>query len=168
VSGASGTGWREELARRLRGRVAVVGVGNDLRGDDGAGPALARSLAERVGIGEGWLVLDCGEVPENYLGPILAAEPETILLCDAADFGGRAGEVRVLELGGEGAPPLSTHNASLRLLGSVLTAESGAEVALVGIQPAWTSWGAPLSEAVAASVTQVADALSELLRQGPN
>lgn len=166
MSGATTATWREDLAQRLRGRVAVVGIGNDLRGDDGVGPAVARRLAEQLKPPNGHLVLDCGGVPENYLGPILAAEPETILLCDAADFGGEPGEVRVLELGEESAPPLSTHNASLRLLARVLAGESGAEALLVGVQPAWTSFGAPLSEPVSRSAAEVAETLSELLGGG--
>ena len=36
------------LRTRLRGAVVIVGVGNTLRGDDGAGPLLVEMLRERL------------------------------------------------------------------------------------------------------------------------
>jgi len=166
MTSPTSTSWREELARRLDKRVAVVGVGNDMRGDDGVGPAIARALQERVNGACHGLTFDCGEVPENYLGPILGAKADTILLCDAVDFGGEPGTVRVLEFADNVPVPISTHNASMGLLAKVLTVESGAEVLLLGIQPAGTQFGAPLSEAVHRSVVEVVNALSELFERG--
>ena len=43
------------------------------------------------------------------------------------------------------------------------TSEFGCEVALVGIQPADTTMGAPLSQAAQAAVQAVAQALAQLL-----
>ena len=164
MTAATSTDWREELARRRDRRLVVVGVGNELRGDDGLGPAVARALQEELEPTLCGRALDCGEVPENYLGPIVAAQPETIVLCDAVDFGAEPGAVRVLELGEDVPIPISTHNASLGLLAKVLRSESGAEVLLLGIQPAGTQFGAPLSEAVRRSVVEVVDGLVELMR----
>ena len=39
---------RTELSRRLKGNVLLIGIGNTLRGDDGAGPALIERLEGRV------------------------------------------------------------------------------------------------------------------------
>jgi Ni,Fe-hydrogenase maturation factor len=39
---------RQELERRLEGKVALVGVGDALLGDDGAGPALIHCLKGRL------------------------------------------------------------------------------------------------------------------------
>ena len=44
-------------------RVAVVGVGQRLRGDDGAGPAVAQRLAPLADAA--LLVVDAGHAPEN-------------------------------------------------------------------------------------------------------
>src|SRR5574342_1091615 len=56
-----------ELRARLEGkRVLILGVGNRLRGDDAVGPLLVEHLQGKVDIP----LIDAGEVPENYLGPI--------------------------------------------------------------------------------------------------
>ncbi len=144
----------------------VVGVGNELRGDDGWGPRVARLLVEQVGPEEAKRVFDCGEVPENYLGPILASRPEAIVICDAVDFGAAPGTVSIIEFSESGGGAISTHNAPLALLAGLLAAESGADVFLLGVQPAGTQFAAPLSPAVEQSAAAVVEALAEHLRRG--
>ena len=57
----------------------------------------------------------------------------------------------------------STHTLPPRVLAQYLTSELGCEVALVGIQPADTTMGAPLSPTVQPSVQAVVQALAEML-----
>jgi hydrogenase maturation protease len=59
---------------------------------------------------------------------------------------------------------VSTHTLPLRLLCEYLTASLGCRVDLLGIQPAGTELGAPLSEAARAGVETAASQLAELLR----
>ena len=75
--------WPAQLAEALHGRVAVLCVGNSLRGDDGAGPALAR----RLHVGDPWRVFDAGVAPENWIGPICKFRPDVVMVIDAIDFG---------------------------------------------------------------------------------
>jgi hydrogenase 3 maturation protease len=79
-----------EDAQFLRGkRVAVIGVGNRMRGDDGVGSVIAERLQE---LAKGsLLVIDAETVPENYLGVLLDSKPEVALFVDAVDFGGEVG-----------------------------------------------------------------------------
>ncbi len=67
-------------------RGVVIGIGNDLRGDDGAGLIAARDLAAATGSP---LIL-AGEVPENYLDVVRGHVPDWVLLVDATDFGADA------------------------------------------------------------------------------
>lgn len=166
MSPAQAGTYREDLRRRLQGRLVVVGVGNELRGDDGWGPAAVRALAAQVGPEQQGQLFDCGDVPENYLGPVIAARPETIVILDAVDFGAPAGTVRLIEFDHAAGPAISTHNAPLGLVAQVLAADSGAPVWLLGVQPAGTQFGAPLSESVRRSGAEVVEALTELLAQG--
>ena len=148
--------WIEE---RLAGRaVALVGVGNRLRGDDGVGSWLAERLGARCRAP----VFDAETVPEDVLGPLLALAPEVVVLVDAADHGGRPGETCVAparELAGRCG---STHGMLLLLLARALESR-GVEAWLVGIQPARTDAGAPVSAAVAAGARAAEDALARLL-----
>ena len=90
--------WKRSLRRLLSPRpdgqlprVAVVGVGQRLRGDDGAGPAVAQRLAPLADAA--LLVVDAGHAPENCLGPIVRFRPDAILFVDAARGGLAPGEL---------------------------------------------------------------------------
>jgi hydrogenase 3 maturation protease len=156
---------REELEAHLRGRVLIVGVGNVLRGDDGAGPAVVASLAGRVD--EEVALLDASEVPENYLGTMTAAQPDSILVVDAVDLGaepGRAGLLREDQLTTQGG---STHHFPLRLLLQFLREETSAEACLLGLQPARIGPAEELSDPVRAAVPALAGLLVSCLAARP-
>jgi hydrogenase 3 maturation protease len=151
------------LAEHLVGRVCVVGIGNRLAGDDGAGSAVAERLAGRV---EG-RVIDAGIAPENHLEPALRDEPDTILLIDAVDFGEEPGSVRVLDAGTLATGGISTHATSLGMIHDYLRARSPARAVLVGIQPGELRLGAALSDRVARSVETIARRIAELMGSRP-
>ena len=138
-----------DLKSLLKGKVAILGFGNRLWGDDGAGSVLAERL--KAANPEA-AIFDGGMVPENYLEKVVAAKPDTVLLVDAADFGGEAGEWRVFSGDELAFTGLSTHAGSPRLLAAYLMESTGAKVKLVAIQPGNTSEGIELSPKVAATV----------------
>jgi hydrogenase 3 maturation protease len=155
-------GLERWIEGRVRGRrVAVLGVGNRLRGDDAAGPR----VVERLGMGGGWMVLDAGTVPENFLGLLLDAAPDVALFVDALDHGAPAGAWCALDHGALAARAPSTHAPSLRLLAELLCGH-GIECWLIGIQPRTTALGAGLSPPVAAAVTAVATSLAAARERG--
>jgi hydrogenase 3 maturation protease len=139
-------------------RVAVVGVGNRLRGDDGAGSWLAERLRARCGAP----VFDAETVPENYLGPLLAADPEVVLFVDAARLDAPPGACRLVPAHALGGRCDSTHGMSLLLLSRALEAH-GIECWLFGLQPARTSAGEPVSPEVAAAARALEDVLAACL-----
>lgn len=119
-------------------RLAIVAVGQTLRGDDGVGPALARRLAGQPAA-DAWLLLDAGHAPENFLGPIVRFRPDAVLFLDAARGGGAPGDIvwlRPAEADGCGG---STHAVSLEMLADYLTAETGAVIRVLGIEPSLSS-----------------------------
>jgi hydrogenase maturation protease len=80
---------RYGVGARLKGkRFGVVGVGNVLKGDDGAGPALVALLASR---GARFPFVDACEVPENYGGWVAKQGLDAVVFVDAVDFGGVPG-----------------------------------------------------------------------------
>ena len=76
------------------GRVLVIGVGNTLRGDDGVGVAVARSLAGQT-LPDGVCVLEGGTEGLNLLFEMEHAG--RVILIDAADMGKAPGEVSVID-----------------------------------------------------------------------
>ena len=123
---------RTELSLRLKGNVLLIGIGNTLRSDDSAGPALIALLEGKVKAG----LLDAGEVPESFFGRILDAQADAIVVIDAADFGGAPGDVAVLEMEDFAGRSASTHQLPLDLFFRCIKESSRAEIFALGIQPA--------------------------------
>jgi len=122
----------------------LLGVGNTLRGDDGVGSALIERLQGKTGA----VLIDAGEVPENFIGPVEAAQPESIIIIDAADVGVEAGDLAILEIDQIAEIGLSTHNASLALVARLFQSSTQADVFVIGVQPGDISFGAPMSGSV--------------------
>lgn len=160
------TRWRDEIGRGLRGDGpacnVLLGVGNRLRGDDGAGSLLAARLAAR-GVDRAF---DGGTAPENYCERVASLAPRTVFIADAACFGGREGEVRLLDPRSLGAGAFSTHGVSLRPLAAYLEERCGCRVVVVGIQPAAARDGERISPAVMGAVAELEDCFAGLLAGG--
>lgn len=141
-----------KLRNRLQGKVSIVGIGNPLRGDDAAGPELIKELRNSLRC---LLLLDVGEVPENYLEKIVKEKPNTIVLVDAVDLGAPPGTIRIIEEGDIRDESLSTHNVSLRLVAKYLQRETSADVFLLGIQPKTIQFGKEISEPVRGGLEKI-------------
>ena len=148
-----------QLAERLTGRVVVVGIGNPLRGDDGAGARLAESLADTAGA----LVINAEEVPENHLGRVVQARPDRVLMVDAVDLGATPGAVALLSATELRDYAPSTHRVPLAVLADFLGQATGAEVLLLAVQPGRCGFGVGLTAEVEGSVASLATLLGALL-----
>ena len=147
--------WQSRLSRLVKGtRVAVVGIGHELRGDDVAGVAVARTLKEAADADESLLVIDAGPAPENQIGPLIRFKPDVIVFVDAAQMGEAPGTVRWVSWEDADGMGASTHTLSPAVLAQFLVGALGCEVFLLGIQPASIALGVPLSPAVAEAGTE--------------
>jgi hydrogenase 3 maturation protease len=148
-----------ERLESLRGAAVVMGIGNRWRGDDAAGPLVVEALAGRTPA----RCIDAGEAPERHLGEALAGSPASIVLVDAVDFGGHPGELAVFapeEMKGRLAMP---HRVPMGTMMSYMRAMSGANLLLLGIQPAQTEFGEPVSEPVRRAVGTAVELLASRL-----
>lgn len=155
--------WQDALKANLRRskneistRVAVVGVGHDLRGDDAAGLHAARALSELLLPFRNWLVLEGGPAPENITGVLRRFRPELVLMIDAAQFGAFPGTVRWVDWRAAAKSATSTHTGSLNLVAQYISTELRCDVMLLGIQMGDNTLGTPLTPAVASAVDMVA------------
>lgn len=131
----------------------VLTVGNDMMGDDAAGPLLAQMLQSSPA--DGWEVLDGGSVPENYVYKIREAAPEHVLIVDAADMELPTGQVRLIDKDQVGGLFLmTTHSLPLSYLMESL-GEFVARVEMIGIQPDVVAFGCPMSAQVKDAVERV-------------
>lgn len=166
--------WIEKLARtrldleaRLGHppRTVILGIGQELRGDDAAGVEIARRLLElgaefftatadsrseqgSPASNEKVLVIPAGPAPENFTGTLRRFRPELVLLLDAAQMGAAPGEIGWLDPQETGGFSASTHTFPLGILAKYLVEATGCEVILIGIQPFENEVGSPLSAQV--------------------
>ncbi len=144
---------RERLGDLLERRWLLVGIGNDLRGDDAFGPLLARRLKAA-----GLPALDVGSAPENATGPIRRADPDVLILADATHLGAPPGTLSILSPGALTNSGTSTHDPSLRLLLGYLAANKPIDAVVLAAQPASLLFGSEPSREIHASI----DAVSEV------
>ena len=133
-----------------RGGNVVFCVGSVLRGDDAAGPLLAKRLEDDPVAG--WLAVDGGQTPENDLGYLRRLAPQRLLLVDAAAMGLEPGAVRRLRAEDVTLP-------ITYLLGEL--EQMCGEVTFLGIQPGGTEFFDPVHPRVLAAVESVYAALAE-------
>jgi len=139
----------DHLKLHLQGKVVILGIGNTLRSDDGAGSILASRIKGKVP----FIVFDAGESPENYLEKVIKEKPDNIVIIDAVDFGGKPGEFRVLETQDLKTTNLfSTHNASISLTINYLQSNLKVDIIILIIQPESISFGDKLSREVTGTV----------------
>lgn len=147
-------------------RLALLGIGNELRGDDAAGGLVAQALQDAAADST-FLCLVAGVAPENCTGRLRRFQPDLVLLVDAADMDEPPGAIRWLDWQAITGLSATTHITPLHMLAHYLTFSLGCQVALIGIQPADTRLGAPLSPAVSQAVNQLASGLRPLIPTTP-
>lgn len=125
----------EEVRRRLEEWLAgvekliVLGVGNELRGDDAVGVLVARSL-KRFNR-DRFEAVECGVSLEACVDYAFERKPSHILIVDAFPDGGRLILLEPADL--ESHTPVSTHAIPLPLLLDAFEQSSEASVKVLGI-----------------------------------
>ncbi len=160
--------FKSEIARSLERcatrRFVFLGIGNELRHDDAAGLAVVEKMRARTNDRDVTL-LNCADIPENFTGHVKRLDPGCIVLVDAADFGGAPGEAHVFALSDLEGGDISTHKASLAVLGAYLQSETDASVFIIGIQPASTEFGSGLTQKLQTATDSIAEVISTVLNE---
>jgi hydrogenase 3 maturation protease len=120
----------------------LLGIGNELKGDDGIGNVMARQFRH-----PGWLSVPCETVPENFTAVVKRQRPELLVIVDAADMGLEPGELRLVGKEMLGSAGFGTHGMPLRHLVSHLGRHAG-RVLFIGIQPGNVELGGKVSRGV--------------------
>jgi hydrogenase 3 maturation protease len=152
-----------ELPEPRPARVAVVGVGNTMRGDDGAGILVVRALAARLQDAPEVLLIDGSTAPENFTGPLRRFRPDLVIEIDAAHLEQPAGTVAWVDWRDADGMSASTHTLPPSVLARFLSTDLGCQVSLLGIQPATLEMGCSLSPEVEAAVVRLTGALTKWL-----
>ncbi|MEN6328992.1 MAG: hydrogenase maturation peptidase HycI [Methanobacteriaceae archaeon] len=154
---------KQELTEFLEGyeKLVIVGIGNDLRGDDALGTFIVRGL----NIQDPKIVsMDGGVVPENFTGAIKKETPSHILLVDAVDMKEDPGSVRMVHKEEISNYSISTHSLPISFLIKYLENGTGAKIALIGIQPQSMELGDEMTLEVKKSAMNVLNVFKSIIK----
>lgn len=147
----------------------ILGIGNNLLGDEGIGIHVVRHLSEQHPDPPGITFLDGGTLSFTLAEPI--AEHDNLIVVDAARFGQPAGTVRCFE-GNQMDRYLTGNRQSVHEVGlmdlldiSRLSGTFPTHRALIGVEPAMLDWAEYPSPQVAPTIEPVARMALELARR---
>lgn len=159
-------------------KVAVLGIGSPILGDDALGIFFIKELKKRFRETLGFSsrrfievkkrlplkLFSCETVPENYTGEIKKFNPTHIIIVDAAEMGKGAGEVCILDKKDKFVEAsFSTHRPHRKALNEYLRRSLNCRIISICIQVKTVKFGAPLSREVEKTVKQVVDIISDLV-----
>ncbi len=149
-------------------RVAVLGVGSELRGDDIAGILAAQQIEKtitkqttspkiRVFIGE--------TAPENLTGEIKKFQPTHLIIIDAAEFNKEPGHIEIMEPETIGGTSFCTHSLPLKVIIGYLLESFKFQAIIIGIQPKTLVFGAQPTKEVVAAAKYIAKEITTLFKK---
>jgi len=159
---------KNELQRRLEGakKIAVLGVGSELRGDDAAGIFVARLIAKKsskIIISRKLKVFIGFTAPENLTGAIRRFKPTHLIIVDCAKMNKPTGTIRLIDPHDAASSAFGTHNMPMKVLADYITQTIGCVVIIIGIQPQGVIFGKQFSRPVAKAVRTLAALVQKVI-----
>ncbi len=146
-------------------KIAFLGVGSPLRGDDNVGNQIVAALESELKSNPGQKIhFYQGEsAPENFTGAIRAFSPEYLIIFDAAELGKPPGTFSIIppeQIDGIG---FASHVLPLKIICNYLSSTVEREILMVGIQPHNLEFGESLSPVVTEAIDNFVTELLSLL-----
>ena len=159
-------GLRTALTKRLENAslTVILGVGNELKGDDAAGLLIAQRLKEKNN--PRIEVILGGTAPENFTGEIKRLNPSHLIVIDCAEMGKKPGHIELIDKDLIGGYTFSTHSLPLKIMIDYLLNDIKSQVIVIGIEPKTLKFGAELSLEVLSAVANITEAINDSLKSG--
>jgi hydrogenase 3 maturation protease len=158
---------RETLQNKLENakRVAVLGIGSQLRGDDAAGVLVAQQI-EKIIVGKkttSEVRIFIGDTaPENLTGEIKRFQPTHLIIIDSADFDAKPGDIQLINSKDIGGTSFCTHMLPTVVLTDYLLQSFKFDMITIGIQPRSLGFGAKPSKEAVAATKKISSTLGKL------
>jgi len=134
----------------------VITVGNTLRHDDGVGPYIAEQILNpKSEILNNIKILNTNDKPESSIEEAVKTKPAKTIIIDAADFGGKVGEARIIDKEHIPQTTLSTHTFPLPIIAKMIEDDTASPVFFLGIQPARMDLGEGISPEVEKTAKEI-------------
>jgi len=151
-------------------KTLILGIGNSLLQDEGAGVHAVRVLAERVGQRDDIELMDGGTLSFSLAGAI--EDADNLIVIDAAQYDGNPGTTKVfvgkqMDAFVGGNRKCSVHEVSLIDLMAIalLAGQLPQQRALIGIQPQTIAWGDTPTPHVCAAIQLACDQALRLIAE---
>jgi hydrogenase 3 maturation protease len=154
------TGLKNRLNKAKK--IAVLGVGSELRGDDSAGVVIARQLENEClknRSGQDLKVFIGDTAPENLTGEIKRFKPTHLIIIDAAEMNEMAGVVKLIDSDRIAGFSSSTHTLPIKIFTDYLVKSIGCKIIIIGIQPKKIQFNTGISKEVEKSVSHIVSAI---------
>ena len=158
------TRFEDELRDFISGanKIAILGIGNDLRSDDGLG----LYIIEKLNIDDSRVMIEnVGSVPEGFARPLAEFGANRVIMVDAADMRKPPGHIELITKDRIGGINISTHSMPLSFLMMYLEQETGGETILIGIQPKSIQFGEGLTPEIQEAVDKTLNSLERVLKE---
>ena len=117
-------------------KLIILGVGNELKCDDGVGPYIIKKLKEEnIEDNKKFLFIDAKTVPENFTGKIRKEKPTHLIIVDACLMDGKPGDMKIVNKYDFADIGISTHSMSLSFFVRYLEKDTEFGIIFVGIEP---------------------------------
>ena len=130
--------FESQLSNFLEGfdKLIVLGVGNELKCDDGVGPYIIKKLKEEnIEDKNRLLFINAETVPENFTGKIRKEKPTHLIIVDACLMDGEPGDMKIVNKYDFANIGISTHSMSLSFFVRYLEKDTNFGIIFVGIEP---------------------------------
>ncbi len=147
-------------------RFAFLGIGNDMKGDDGVGWYVVDRLAKEFADDRALLFIKAA-VPENHVKEIREFLPSMLIIVDAADFKKSPGAIKYIREYQIKESFISTHTTPLTLFLRLYQADQPVRsgVTIIGIQKKNNEFGQPMSPQVREAGERLAKLMARLYMQ---
>ncbi len=151
----------ENISMETEFRFAVLGIGNDLKGDDGIGWYVIDKLKNILPKDN--VLLMKTATPENHVKEIREFFPSILIIVDSASFGGSPGQIRKIEEHEIQRIFYSTHTTPLTIFMKLLKQDlPSTRIVVLGIQKKQTMFGIPMLSDVKKSGDKIIKMICDL------
>ncbi len=144
-------------------KLIVLGVGNELKSDDGVGPFIIKKLKEENIENDKLLFIDAQTVPENFTGKIRKEEPTHLIIVDACLMDSQPGDMKIVDKDNFANIGISTHSMSLSFFVRYLEKDTDFKIIFIGFEPETMDWGAKPTSKVEKSANEFIEILKGII-----
>ncbi|MBE6491009.1 MAG: hydrogenase maturation peptidase HycI [Methanobrevibacter sp.] len=141
-----------------------MGVGNELKCDDGVGPYIIKKLKEEnIEDKKKLLFIDAQTVPENFTGKIRKEKPTHLIIVDACLMDEEPGTMKIVNKYDFASIGISTHSMSLSFFVRYLERDTEFRIIFVGIEPESMDYADNPTAKVAKAADEFVNILKEII-----